>query len=455
MWLYDFFKTFLKDNQNYQVCEGVLNNTINSNLQNVILNKENKRNHYNNSKVFQFVKFIETRLNNIDISKNIILFNNKEYEHNQDAFYIKIRGESWDDFKLETGNLIGYLKKENFEINISSRFGNKFVKYIIADVDGFLNIEDFGGREIDDSMNWLLEYVWCTKLKRAYRLGLPKTYVKETYINTKVKGKIDVNYFLINKEIGRYKSISRNHSFYSDQNLLILESFKYINKDFLSNELFLIKQAFTVASFGRKKYKSELLKVKSFTNPFYSDYNEVLELSKIILKNESIDFGSDSKVSGFLFDVSMLFEHFIRKIFKRNGFVIQNKNEKQIYIPTGTTYNRNLYPDLIATFENKTYLFDIKYKSFDERYGVNREDLFQIYTYLGQLGNSTKVDYFGFIYPTSKKRTDYQINQEVVFMGKKITFLVCFLYIPEESSLFSSNFKQSIELFIQKIKQTK
>src|SRR5690606_471447 len=262
-------------------------------------------------------------------------------------------------------NLIGHLSCNEHHIHISSRFGDEFLKYIIADADGFLEIDNLGAINKQGNNHWLLQYYWTIKLKKAFRLGVPKIYEKQTSISARVKGNIDVAYFELNKSIGKYKSISRNHSFFCNQNLLILEAFKTVNRDFLSKDLFVIKQAFEVAGRGEKRNKKELLRVKSFTNPFYSDYNEVLKISKMLLENGAIDIGTKSEMSGFLFDVSMLFEYFIRKLFKRNDFEIHSKNENLYKIPTGTNYSRNLFPDLIVTFENKTFLLDVKYKSFD------------------------------------------------------------------------------------------
>ena len=33
------------------------------------------------------------------------------------------------------------------------------------------------------------------------------------------------------------------------------------------------------------------------------------------------------------------------------------------------------------------YVFDVKYKTFDPQFGVKREDIFQLHTYIGQYGN--------------------------------------------------------------------
>jgi len=460
VWLYDIIEGVnescsLKDNQQYCVENSQFRNLSKPTSEKIILNSISKRNHLNNDRVFAFLKNIEENLNQQIENSNLILFNEKEYEKNADQRFIKLRGNRWDNFSLETGNIIGHLSYNDHHINIGSRFGDEFLRYIIADADGFLEIDNLGAINMQVNNHWLIQYYWTIKLKKAFRLGLPKVYEKQTTIRSKVKGNIDVAHFELNKTIAKYKSTSRNHSFFCNQNLLILEAFKKVNNDFLSKELFAIKQAFSVAGRGEKRNNQELLSVKKFTNPFYSDYNEVLSISKMLLENGAIDIGTKSPFSGFLFDVSMLFEYFIRKLFKRNGFEINSKNENIYKIPTGTNYTRNLYPDLIATFENKTFLLDVKYKSFDNRYGVKREDLFQLYTYLGQIANNIKVDYIGFVFPTNDITKETLTNESVIVFGKKISFIVAFLYVPKSSKNFYLDFSTSISTFIKDLKNLK
>lgn len=45
-----------------------------------------------------------------------------------------------------------------------------------------------------------------------------------------------------------------------------------------------------------------------------------------------------------------------------------------------------------------TYVFDVKYKPFDLRYGVDRGDLFQLHTYAGQISNNNELGGCGFIF---------------------------------------------------------
>ena len=97
----------------------------------------------------------------------------------------------------------------------------------------------------------------------------------------------------------------------------------------------------------------------------------------------------------------------------------------------------------------------MKYKSFDNRYGVKREDLFQLYTYLGQISNNINVDYIGFVYPTNDKTKETITNESVTVFGKKISFIVVFLYVPKGSKNFYLDFSTSISLFIKDLKNLK
>ena len=59
--------------------------------------------------------------------------------------------------------MIGLVKRGNYSLKISSRFGNEFLKFIIADADGFLEIKNMGGeRELEDGYMWLLAYLWIS-----------------------------------------------------------------------------------------------------------------------------------------------------------------------------------------------------------------------------------------------------------------------------------------------------
>lgn len=185
----------------------------------------------------------------------------------------------------------------------------------------------------------------------------------------------------------------------------------------------------------------ELLAAKPLKNPYFGDYNEVMTLSKRILRNELADFGTNSRTSAFFFDVSMLFEYFVRKLLHRAGARFREKNGSAWEIATGgERATRKLIPDLVFELAGHTYIFDVKYKSFDFRYGVKREDLFQLHTYLGQLSNQGPVSGCGFIYPIRQSRWHSlgleehggMIIEEITQHGKTVRFIVGFVPVPEK-----------------------
>ena len=67
-----------------------------------------------------------------------------DYEHNTDDPLIVLSGFDPLNFSLTTGNLIGSISSGGHTLRISSRFGDEFLRYIIADADGFAEIPGQG-----------------------------------------------------------------------------------------------------------------------------------------------------------------------------------------------------------------------------------------------------------------------------------------------------------------------
>jgi 5-methylcytosine-specific restriction endonuclease McrBC regulatory subunit McrC len=189
-----------------------------------------------------------------------------------------------------------------------------------------------------------------------------------------------------------------------------------------------------------------LLATLPVRNPYYADYNQVITLSKQILRDELSDFGDQSETSAFFFDVSMLFEYFVRKLLKRAGMLFHEKIGRHWLIPSGLRHGytqRKLVPDLVFELNAATYVFDVKYKSFDFTYGVNREDLFQLHTYIGQISNEQAIAGCGFIYPIRESRWNERgldaaqgiFTEAITQAGRTIPFHVVFLKIPEQEAI--------------------
>lgn len=464
-WLCNILKNnTLVDNQIYQVDNGILNNNR-FKEQIVLEKKENKRlKPWNNeSEIWEFLYQTNREIQKLFLTeknKALVLFNNRDYEHNSDDNFIDISGIDCMNFTLKTGNIIGYLKKREYAIKISSRFGDNFLKHIISDAEGFLEIENYGGSKDEEGYDWLLIYLWKTKVKKAYRLGLPKKYITKTERINKVRGNINpVQYFTTGRQLASYQCEYREHSYNNEANRLIASTFKKIgNHEFLKDTT-LIKNAFYTAIDGYKVSRQELHKTKHFSNPFYKDYNEVIDLSKLILRDELSDFGEKSDNSAFFFDISMLFEYFVKKLLKKAGYLLESKFENRVEIETGGySYKRKLEPDLVFSHKGKRFLFDVKYKGFDFVYGVSREDIFQLHTYVGQYGNDANMKACGFIFPISSSKWEQSIYKDqepfvknrINIMGKEIDFYIFFIVVPESNSEnFNVEFTKRTDEFLK------
>lgn len=442
---------FIKDNQLYQLSFNKLEN-IYKKEEFLIKSTKRKQKVIKNDDSWSFLDLVRS---NFKIEKAVLFsFNSHEYEHNTQDDFITVEGVSWGNAKISTGNVVGVVKYSNNELNIGSRFGNYFLEYIIADADGFLEIKNFGGVSKENNLHWLLIYIWKTKLKKAFRLGMPKAYTSKTDTLLRPKGKLNALDYFLNKKTGKYLSTYREHSYLTDAAILINETFKEQKvKDFIS-DINPIVQSFKTVAEGNRLSRRDLQKVEDFKNPFYSDYNEVIALSKKIIFNQGLSFGDQENSSAFLFDVSMLFEYFIKKLLIRNGLNILSKFTEAIKVPTGVT-ERELQPDILIEDDDGLFVFDVKYKRFDNIYGVKREDVFQLHTYVGQFSNHKNIKGCGFIFPTNGNNR--VIKKEIQVMSVKISFYVFLVGVPKEldKNTFFKMFNFNCKKFVEEFKKIK
>lgn len=471
-WLFDIIKNgTLVDNQFYSVNQGVLTNKRLS--EPLSLNSRAKGQwEYPYNKESAIWHFLTTVSHDVEktLGENktdaLILFNDEDYEHNSEGGFISVTGTDARNFALETGNLIGFVKRGDYSLKISSRFGDSFLKYIISDADGFIELDNIGGESHKGGYEWLLAYLWNIKFKRAYRLGLPKSYKTKKERIPCVRGSIDVIDYFQRANTGKYLCSYREHSYNNLATSLFISAYESIEDYSFCQRTRSIYNSFLSANQGDKKSCQELLTAPYFTNPYYNDYNVLIDLSKQIINRKGSDFDSSYDSSAFFFDISMLFEYFIRKLIQRHGIKIRSKYKQCYEIPTGALVNnrRELQPDIVVECENGVFIFDVKYKSFDSRFGVKREDLFQIHTYIGQFGNDNVVMGGGFIYPISDKRWE-QLNLEqskgvisdVIYQqGRNIPFYVMFIKIPDSNcgefnQLMLESCKQFCDVFDKQI----
>lgn len=383
----------------------------------------------------------------------IVVVRTGGYSHDTDDDFLTITPLAQKGFSIETGNLIGTVIRREpdgtvaGEVSIGSRFGDGFLRYIISDADGFVRLKNFGGADQSAGYEWLLDYLWNATLRSAFRLGLPKCYCTKSERLVGVRGGVDPVDFYGYELRGNVRCSFREMSYDNPAAELFVAAWRTLrcrnaSRSFcpLTTQIY---QAFLQAVCGGSRKRSELLGVKPFSNAFYAEYNKLIALSKIVLRRGSSDFSSDNQTDALLFDVAMLFEYYIRKLLKRNGFRLILKEHELYRVPTcaltGSAY-RKLIPDLVFEVGDGVGVFDVKYKYFKGDEGVAREDVFQLHTYIGQYGNDKEVRTCGFIYPISESRwrnfrgkdlEQVVLSAPLCQQGREIPFHVAFLVVPD------------------------
>lgn len=377
------------------------------------------------------------------------------YSHDTQDPFLSVAVRRGGGFSLSTGNLIGSVSRRMEDgslagtVTIGSRFGDSFLRYIVSDADGFGSLHNRGGASLSsDGYDWLLGYYWNVKLQHAFRLGMPKCYREKTESLIEIRGNIDVIDYYGYPKRGRARCTYRELSYDNPATELFATVWDVLKRrpstGVFCSKTTAIYQAFMQAIGGNGRKHKELLHVAHFNNPFYSDYNELIDLSKAILRNFGSDFSVKEKADAILFDVSMLYEYFLQKLFVRKGLRLVRKEHDYCQIPTCPLvgqYSRKIKPDLVFDLGDRVAVFDAKYKYYDKDYGVSREDVFQLHTYIGQYGNARPISSCGFIYPIMESRWRGIRNgadQERVVLSaplrqqeKSMGFNVAFLVVPD------------------------
>lgn len=324
---------------------------------------------------------------------------------------------------------------------------------MIANTSGFLELENFGAIDKDLGLGeWILIYYWKIQLKKAFSLGLYKTYQKKNENLSTIRGSIDINAYLKKSYFdGKTLCNFKEHSYDNDLNRVINLALKKVFKSKyqgIVSDIYGIKNAFDALNLD--KININQVEKQHISNPYFKKYNHVFDLSKKILKNEFANVGEEnSNFSAFLFDVSLLFEHHIRKILKQK-FTLFPKNKIEFYLPNGI-YENKIFPDVIIDFgNNKIGVYDVKYKHFNGIDGVNREDRFQITSYVATHLAEYEVIECGIIYPLEEKCFDKKtkIKNQIMKVGKeKIPFYVRFYDVYEDIKKQNSSDDEFIKLF--------
>jgi 5-methylcytosine-specific restriction enzyme subunit McrC len=406
---------------------------------------------YKNNKVLQLFGQGANELN-IDPSEVIIAISKKN-----DA----------TQYQVQTGNYIGKFFWEGLEIEIGSRFSDPFMKRMLNFAnDIFLDDVNINAKSSNsdklDITRFILYYLFSQSLEKAFLLGLPKSYEVNKHNDLVLKGRIDITAF-INKNFpfqGRISSVvSEQRETQEIVNVLhkaveIVSSSGFSTKNISHVRTHL--KALSTKEVVTSAILDNALKSKSLRNPIYMPYKKVLEYAKTIITSNDIQSNRDGKAQfhGFILNVAELFEVYITKLLRKE-FKNWMVDSPKIQLYENSFFVRKIIPDIVMRDDtNKVLVFDTKYKRMLMRgknfYGgdVDREDFFQINTYMSYFNNQNfDVLAGGLIYPM--ERFDQKACYAASWLGEKNTkFIVDGI---DFSKLKNDNFRELENSFVSRL----
>ena len=365
-------------------------------------------------KIFGF----KDQKNKLEDEESLILKLYSTEEENKEKKYI-----------VQTGLFAGVIYHKGYKFNITTKYGDTFLKRMLNFVnDIYIDNEDISATKSDNKNSFLhiIAYLFIQSLEKSSVLGLPQEYVVKRQRSSKVRGKIDLNSYL-KTDIpfrGKLTTTYREQVFVQEILDVIFLALRKLESTFgrdINKKVFGIHQLLKQNYSGRFATIETINKAKNHRvlyNPMFESFKKVLEYAEIILLDNELNTNKSDSLSttGFLFDISQLFEVYLEKLLNHNfkNWSVTSQEELNLY--KGMYYKRNMYPDIVMKHKesDKIIVFDAKFKDILLNYNkLDRSDFYQIHTYIQYY--EPNIILGGLIYPLSKPLVISKAHSETLF----------------------------------------
>lgn len=361
------------------------------------------------------------------------------------------------------------INNETINIKISPRFGTGIFNYLISYAYGIYLPKGFSNSSSNNSDSlWLITLMWKATLEKALtKSQIPKEYQKQSKNLETYKGQLNVtkhlhhNLFDKSKFYCNYRKLTMNTII----NQTIRYTYKLLEKKGYANLLKDISEyEQMLQSFGVENQKPTLLMIKNISySKLNISYKKVMELSSLIIKNESKSSNNSFKNDSFSYflDIAEVWENYLLKLLQKDlvEYTIYSPNEKG-GISLFTDGSREIRPDIIIKKDNRVVaVLDAKYKHYNKigKYAdidksVSREDLYQMTTYLYHYGNKNEKIVGLFVSPIEKSEENIKIlnnssNHQIGVVNLNIE-----QFNSEDCNFSMEKVKEEEKVFIKKIK---
>lgn len=283
--------------------------------------------------------------------------------------------EDWG--KIKTTKYCGILNYENEDFYILPKISKEddknldiFIYMLRYVYDIKIDNEDIASSKNLKSNNLLEIFIqmFAKNLFRQFQKGIYKEYITKQDNLTTLRGKYLINEnlkynFTKNKIYCEYDEFSENNSL----NQFFLYSIKTLQK-YVKNKK-ILKQCELILNEVQLK-QIDINKVDIHFNRLNQRFKNSFEFALLLLNKSIPLFKKDKKSFAFLFDMNILFEKFIGKIYKEidNTTILQHSKKFD---------NLKLIPDIYT----ENLIIDIKYKLAKNKKDLKRDDKYQMFAY--------------------------------------------------------------------------
>ena len=387
--------------------------------------------------------------------------NNKQED--DDKLILKLYSKEGDmgekEFYVQTGLYSGTVFHKKCRFNITTRYGDAFLRRMLNYVnDIYVDTEKYRAskKENYNQFQFILAYLFIQTLEKASVLGLPKEYQNVTERSHKVRGRVDINAYLKRDMPFRGKLTSSYRTQIYIQEIIdvlylaLLKLEKSFGKD-LNDKIFGVKQLLKKEYSGFYVNQETILKAKNhrvLTNPMFSSFKTVLEYAEIILLDYELmpdrSQNDELETTGFLFDISQLFELYLEKLLVKRFPDWEVKGQEELKLYSDQFYSRKMLPDLVLRhkYSKKTIVFDAKFKCMKmERKpskisDLDRSDFYQAHTYMQYY--QPDLIFGGLLYPLSSRLETEKSHSNNLFGNTSksdVKFIVDGIHVNEEMSM--------------------
>lgn len=324
--------------------------------------------------------------------------------------------QSFND-SFRSGNVMGFIGYGDERLVIESRFStgdnDYFFQYLLDRVLNFPNIVDMEIDANQDSRLFnLLLFLFPTYLKTTMRKGVFKTYVRNRYNNSNVKGTVDIARHISKNTpfIGNVAYSQREYSYDNQLMELVRHTIEFIKKKPYANKLLIkvkdevkliIDATPNYEPYDKRKIINEN-KQNVVRHAYFREYRALQHLCILILQHQKHQIGSGTRqIYGILFDGAWLWEEYVNLLAEKIFYHPMNRGGKGAQ----RLFKGNIgliYPDFISRNNERRVIADAKYKPIDN---IGNRDYLQVLAYMFRF--DAKEGFY--LYPEADNKDDLRL----------------------------------------------